>query len=129
MRQILFKAKRKDNGEWVEGTVFYPESGITVMFPILSRTTEAEEVDPETVCQYTGKMDKNGKMIWENDFVRFSSRFDKELIWQGKVVYENFQFVVYELHNGLYDGYSAIPLSRVSMCNLEVIGNIHDEED
>ena len=33
MRQILFKAKRKDNGEWVEGTVFYPESGITVMFP------------------------------------------------------------------------------------------------
>lgn len=71
MREILFKAKRKDNGEWVEGTVFYPESGITVMFPILGRTTEVEEVDPETVCQYTGLTDKNGVKIFENDVLKY----------------------------------------------------------
>ena len=140
MREILFKAKQKDwrdlpeESWWVEG--YYAMMGkedmvrhyivqncaLTSLFsdPEENMYFNDVEIDPETVCQYTGLKDKNGKRIWENDIV--SGYFNHKKI-TGFIKYGS-NAVYYIEREGSY----GIHLDN-SEDWLEVIGNIFDNPE
>lgn len=74
MREILFKAKRLDNGEWVEGYYFQRPNNPTKEKHYIVTVGKCQwyEIDPDTLCQFTGLTDRNGNKIWENDIVDVS---------------------------------------------------------
>ncbi|MFR2776335.1 MAG: YopX family protein [Anaerostipes sp.] len=144
MREILFKAKSTDNGEWVEGLLI-------IMFGqhhIQKWRSEniAYSIDPKTICQYTGLTDKNGKWILENDILRGHGN-DKDL---SKVAFGEFGVIDAEtlsiVDNVIgwhyepistdalskcYPFCSPMPLTNyyIDRCEFEVIGNIFDNPE
>ena len=73
-REIKFKAKRLDNGEWVYGDLTHDESNNTYI-SITSFMKDgmaygtSVDIDQETVCQFTGLRDNNGVEVYENDII------------------------------------------------------------
>lgn len=136
MREILFRGKELDGGDWVEGYLIRNDS---ICYPALfigmieaSRTRYGElsidghylpQVIPETVGQYTGLKDKNGKRIFEGDIV-------KESHWRRRLFKVEFD----EGRGGWYpfacgDGCGCCEDEVVSADFAEVIGNIHDNPE
>ena len=132
MREILFHGKRADNGEWIEGDLLqtrYHSGHIEYQIMPQTPVSSAVPVLPETVGQYTGLTDRNGKRIFEGDICKFK-RFNDVHI--GKVVFNvtTASFIMwYQPIVGAY-GEKATQKMLLSVCdNIEVVGNIHDNPE
>lgn len=141
MREILFRGKRTDNDEWIFGNLEYnPITKLAFISVPQHIHVDVEMVDPETVCQYTGLTDKNGKKIFEGDIV-FDDETYSLVRWdEGKAM-----FVIddYGTRGCLMEygwdedagGYGVVDTNSFDdFCgtvnlDFEVVGNIYDNPD
>lgn len=141
-RQIKFRGKRKDTGEWVYGDLLHIDGGCLIYFGSQTETetpyiensspiavelfkTEIAVVEPETVGQFTGLCDKNGKEIYEGDIVDMKSITPRH--WVVKFSWGTFYLAGIE---------SKLPCRKCfSQYEYEIcyeysfIGNIHDNPE
>lgn len=122
IENIKFKAKRRDNGEWVEGDLMKESYGAR----IIEHTSKADNwvaVSPSTVCQFTGLKDCEGKEIWEGDIVHDS--YDLLCI-------DNLYEVVYIEEEGMFAFKSLDKVDNyepfVNLFEAYVVGNKFDKE-
>lgn len=149
--RYLYRAKRTDNGEWVEGNLVWSDDADDDYKAIIIPTTGSDmftrgeasgnlgfekwyRVDTSTLCQCTGLRDKNGKLIWENDIVR-RKIFDHEVIgivkwldigftgFRLEVAKEDGKKNLYSIGRGTYDD------DMGERCDDEIIGNIFDNPE
>lgn len=153
MRDILFRGKRKDNGEWVEGFYSQFHNRPTINEPNSHQIFELIDegiklfgtsiggfwriVDPETVGQYTGLKDKNGKKIFEGDYWVDTDEND---VFVVEFRDGQFCFVTYGVRGALMEyGWDEIaggfgecdcePMTDYIIENIEINGNIHDNPE
>ena len=139
MREILFRGKRLDNGEWVEGFLIHDEfcnTFIPYIGYLMGDDTDVTEVIPATVGQYTGLTDKNGKKIFEGDIVKTHYANAPKCDFVETVVFHNGKFCALTNNGGgkqwapLWDGVPHVHFDKsVYMDSVEVIGNIHDKPE
>lgn len=126
MREILFRGKRKDNGEWIEGSlvrgVFYHDDRemwcivpVDNVFYPRCEISSYEEIEPWTIGQFTGLFDKDGIAIFEGDIVRCCGEI------RSVIYYE--EFAEFELSGS--DGLSLCCDSQ--LC--KIIGNVYDNPE
>lgn len=120
MREILFRGKGKESGEWIKGDLSQHKTG--KKFIKNGNAISSFEVVPNTVGEYTGLTDKNGIKIFEGDILEFDGDHKRDTVIWG---------------DGEYNGVSGFrlkrhPLFSVTASNhdlFEIIGNIHDNPD
>lgn len=128
MREILFRGKRTDNGEWIDG--YYADVAKNNMILTgridITETVGAEvfRIIPETVGQFTGIYDKNGRKIFEGDIIEITDTFNK--IISGVVYWCDCAFWADCSHPDGDDGFYS--LGHLGDC-AEVIGNIYDNPE
>lgn len=134
MREILFKAKRDGSGEWVEG--YYAECkgktfigigisiGIDAFKGFCTPVIRWLEVDPETLCQFTGLCDKNGNKIWENDILM--AHLDES--YPEDTTYETVEWGVAGWVTHEADSIDRQYLDEFDLEHFEVVGNIFDNK-
>lgn len=127
MREILFRAKLLFNKKWVYGSFVREFDGSPQI--ISDDDGGMYEIIPETLSQYTGLTDKNGRKIFEGDIVQYSTNTNRS-------TNKEFHEVVFETRGG--SGYFGIKISNVETWQfclevpaklMEVIGNIYDNPE
>lgn len=139
MREILFRGKRCDNGEWVEG--YYARKGVdkdtfkhficVMTFNVNGNTYSSMfyltdiEVIPETVGQYTGMTDKNGTKIFAGDIISTSSKLIGAVEWNDTFAK---YIVCYNQISGNWFDFEGEDCFSVAL-DCVIIGNIHDNPE
>ena len=141
MREILFKAKRIDTGEWVEGYIFddgnvNPEHYFVGTLCISRYKGTADdkwdidgeciyEVHPDTICQFTGRVDKNGQKIWENDILvaHLDEKFKEDETYE-QVIWHESGFCTMEKNSTDFP-----PLDDFDTRYFAVCGNVFDNAE
>lgn len=140
MRDILFRGKRKDNGEWTEGCYAKVADWLDERYVDLIFESEAmqfphseiagcNEVESETVGQYTGLIDKNGKQIFEGDVVRTKYGRLCIVVWFSTRAYSGWDLTVVNHYDNVRYTKPPTDHDMWDSNNLEVIGNIHDNPE
>lgn len=140
MREILFRAKRLDNGEWVEGyfyidlddgpviTLALHDCGSSDRMPCDYQRTD--RIDPSALCQFTGLRDKNGERIWEGDRLKWSDGYEHQS-YTGIVFYseEDAAFLSRnEKHSFSTDRLKPYDSGGATTYRFTRLGSIHDKE-
>ena len=131
-REILFRGKRADNGEWIEG-YFLPGNERQSLRPCIfvyhpeTQNFECFDIDIDTLGEYTGLTDKNGTRIFEGDIVRYENYepfYDRSYLTKDKVVFADGEFTPIPKQYNCEDDYYSYEFR-----NFEVIGNIYDNPE
>lgn len=130
MREILFKAKRIEDDEWIEG--YYQKrhnflgNEEHLIFHVDSHTVwEYVEIVPETLCQFTGLCDKNGKKIWENDILM--AHLDES--YPEDTTYETVEWGVAGWVTHEAGSMDREYIDKFDLEHFEVVGNIFDNKE
>lgn len=128
-REILFRGKRKDNGELVKGFINYCDFHNAKQeqfreYYIVFQDQYQYEVIPETIGQYTGLKDKNGKMIFEGDIVEYTyiGEDGEKNDYKVKNGVMNFKNNGWHINSKWLDGFT------MNMFQFKVIGNIYESK-
>ena len=143
IREILFRGRRVDNGQWVYGTPFQEYSDfwgewewiIQTKHPLTNVPYMRLQIDRKTVGQFTGLTDKNGKKIFEGDILKFTDE-NADYEWIGRVEFGNpnaeynwgFQLVYIKGTKANTDILCWFDMEETG-AYAEVIGNIHDNPE